>query len=163
MEGKFRRSLLGYKPEEVKSRIEKIENDHQKEIALLEAQIEEVKTELRKAEEQQARLEAEVKEYTEKEKVISEIMLKAQLNARKIEEEARERAHIMIQEAENELKEKLRELEALRVKVKNFKQDFRETLDNYRLSLESIKEDPEGASFMPTLVAKNKQKDMNKM
>lgn len=159
---KFRRSLLGYKPGEVRSRIEQIESNYQKEIALLEARIEEAKIELQKAEEQQAQLEAELKEYMERERVISEVMLKAQLNAQKIEEEAREKARIMLQDAENELKEKTRELENLRAKVKRFKEEFRKTLDNYRFSLESINEDPEDVTFTPTIVPKNKPKEISK-
>lgn len=156
MSEKFGRTLLGYKPGEVENKIEQIKTDYAEKIALLETEIKKTKVELDDAEKRQVQLEAELREYTEKEKMITEVMIRAQTNAKRIEEDAHEKARMMLQKSEEELNEKLKELEFLRMKVKKFKEEFRETLDNYRVSLENVKEIPEDSAFTPTLVAKEK-------
>lgn len=95
--------------------------------------------------------------------MISDVMVTAQSNALRIEEQARERARDLLENAEEELKDKIQEFDFLRNKVARFKEEFREVLDNYRVSLEKIREEPEGDSgFTPTLITKeNKRNDVS--
>jgi hypothetical protein len=48
------------------------------------------------------------------------------------------------------------------MKVARFKEDFRDMLDNYRVSLETIKEEPEETAFVPTVITNEKLTETDK-
>jgi len=165
VEKSFRKSLFGYKPSEVIYEIEHIHTENNKVIDGLKAQIDEAKSELEELRKHQAELEQELGEYMKREHMIADVLMKAQTNARRIEEEAQEKARALLEKSEEELKQKLIELEDLRSKIQAFKQDFRDTLDKYKYSLDEIKE-PETCcvknnkqTFTPTLIVKEKEVD----
>ena len=155
---KFSKTLFGFKPGEVISQIESMENEQQQKVEALKSEIEKVQTELQNAEEKRAELQKQLKAYIEREKVIADVLVTAQVNAQRIEEQARERASYMLEKAEEELKQKQQELDFLRIKVTRFKEEFREVLDNYRVSLEKVSEWPEEANFTPTLITKENRR-----
>jgi len=159
---KFSKTLLGFKPGEVISQIESMENEHQQRIIALDSEIEKIQTELQNAEEKREDMQKQLNSYIAKENLIAEVMVTAQINAQRIEEQARERARHMLENTEEELKQKLQELDFLRIKAARFKEEFREVLDNYRVSLEKIREEPEDPSFTPTLITKeNRRHDVS--
>jgi chromosome segregation ATPase len=159
---KFSKTLFGFKPGEVTSLIESMENEHQLKINEFKSEIEKVKVELQNAEAKRDELQKQLDSYVEREKMISDVMVTAQINAQRIEEQARERAAVMLESAQEELKQKLQELDFLRIKVARFKEEFREVLDNYRVSLEKVRELPDDPSFTPTLVTKeNRRHDVS--
>jgi len=159
---KFSKTLFGFKPGEVISQIDNMENEHQEKINALNSEIEKIQAELQKAEEKREDLQKQLNSYIEKENLIAEVMVIAQINAQRIEEQARERARHMLENAEEELKQKLHELDFLRIKVARFKEEFREVLDNYRVSLEKVREEPEDLGFTPTLITKeNRRHDVS--
>ena len=135
-----------------------MENEQQQKVEALKLEIEKVQTELQNAEEKRAELQKQLKAYIEREKVIADVLVTAQVNAQRIEEQARERASYMLEKAEEELKQKQQELDFLRIKVTRFKEEFREVLDNYRVSLEKVSEWPEEANFTPTLITKENRR-----
>ena len=155
---KFSKTLFGFKPGEVISQIESMENEQQQKVEALKSEIEKVQTELQNAEEKRAELQKQLNAYIEREKVIADVLVTAQVNAQRIEEQARERASYMLEKAEEELKQKQQELDFLRIKVTRFKEEFREVLDNYRVSLEKVSELPEEANFTPTLITKENRR-----
>ena len=155
---KFSKTLFGFKPGEVTSQIESMKKEHQLKIEEFKSEIEKLQTELHNAEDKRDELKGQLNSYIEKEKMIAEVMVTAQVNAQRIEEQARERAAAMLESAHEELKQKIHELDLLRIKVVRFKEEFREVLDNYRVSLEKIKELPEDPSFTPILVTKENRK-----
>jgi len=155
---KFSKTLFGFKPDEVISQIESMENEQQQKVEALKTEIEKVQKGLQYAEEKRAELQKQLNSYIEREKVIADVLVTAQVNAQRIEEQARERASHMLVNAEEELKQKLQELDFLRIKVTRFKEEFREVLDNYRVSLEKVNELPEESSFTPTLITKESRK-----
>jgi cell division septum initiation protein DivIVA len=160
---KFSKSLFGYKPTEVIQELDTIDKAYQQQVEELRHEMEEARSELRKAEEQKAKLEKAVHDYMNRERIVAEVMVTAQMNAQKIEEQARERARVMLETTEEELRRKMQELDFVRLKVTRFKEDFREVLDKYRVSLENVKETPEDISFTPTLVKeKNSEAANNK-
>ncbi|MDD4627639.1 MAG: hypothetical protein PHP87_11270 [Syntrophomonas sp.] len=159
---KFSKTFFGFKPGEVISQIESMENEHQQRIIALDSEIEKIQAELQKAEEKREELQERLNTYMERERIISDVMVTAQINAQRIEEQARERARHMLENAEEELKQKLHELDFLRIKVARFKEEFREVLDNYRVSLEKVREEPEDSGFTPTLITKeNRRHDVS--
>lgn len=159
MHKNMRKGLFGFKTRDVLNEIQQMDSNHQKELAQLQSAIEKAKLELTYSEEQIEQLKKQLNEYKEREHLVAEVMVTAQINAQRIEESAKERARIMIAESEEELKQKQQELDSLRIKVVSFKQDFRETLDNYRISLERISEAPAELSFVPTLITKEKNNE----
>lgn len=157
----FGKSLFGYKPSEVLSEIERLDGEYQQKVNELKKEIEKANAELAAAVQKQDHIQTELNSYVEREKLIADVMVKAQINAQKIEEQAREKARMMLENTEEELKNKLQELDFLRLKVARFKDEFREVLDNYRVSLENVREMPEDISFTPTLVVKDKFPESN--
>lgn len=153
---KIKKTLFGYKPNEVVSEITRLEQDYQGKIAAITMEIERAAEELRKSEEKRAELETRLENYIAREHQIAEVMLTAQVNSQKIEEQAREKAHTMLEHSEEELKRKNRELDFLRRKVARFKEEFRETLDKYKFSLDSVNESEDEVAFAPTLVVNDK-------
>ncbi len=156
MSKKFGKTLFGYKPEDVKNEMDRMDSEYGQKVDELRKEIENARIELNAALEKQAQLQKELNSYIEREKLITDVMVKAQMNAQSIEENARLKARMLLESAEEQLKTKLQELENLRVKVARFKEEFREVLDNYRISLESVKEAPDDMTFTPTLVVKDK-------
>jgi len=152
----FGKTLFGYKPEDVKNEMDRMDSEYGQKVDELRKDIENARIELNAALEKQAQLQKELNSYIEREKLITDVMVKAQMNAQSIEENARLKARMLLESAEEQLKTKLQELENLRVKVAHFKEEFREVLDNYRISLESVKEAPDDMTFTPTLVVKDK-------
>lgn len=152
----FGKTFLGYKPEDVKNEIDRIDNDYQQKIDELKKAIEKANNELNIAVEKQSQLKDQLYVYAEREKMITDVMIKAQMNAQLIEEQAKEKARIMLESSEQELRRKLQELDFVRLKVTRFKEEFRDVLDNYRVSLENVKEVPEDINFTPTLVINEK-------
>lgn len=156
MSSKFRKVFFGFDPGEVTNEIKNIDLEYQKRIAALQAEIEGVKEELNESEKKAEDLRQRLNSYMERELLIAEVMLTAQKNAQRIEEEAREKARIMLEKSDEELKKKLQELDFLRKKVERFKEEFREVLDKYKFSLETMK-DPSGeTTFVPTLIVNDK-------
>ncbi|MFZ5634888.1 MAG: hypothetical protein ACOY40_18835 [Bacillota bacterium] len=153
---KFGRSLLGFSPAQVINEIERIDSEHQQKIGALKEEVSAAREELKKSEEKAAELQKQLNQYMDREHMIAEVMLKAQRNAQRMEEEAREKARMMLEKSEEELKVKLQELELLRVKVERFREEFRGMLDEYKLSLETMKVPSGEAPFTPTLVVKEK-------
>lgn len=159
MSKKFNKTLFGFKPDEVNNEIEKIDREYQQKIENLETEIEKSKMELLSMEEKRIKLQSKLDDYEKREHLITEVMLTAQINAQKIDEQARERARTILSNSEEELKNNLHELDLLRIKVARFKEEFREVLDNYRVSLEKVKEVPDDAGFIPKLVSKEKESE----
>lgn len=159
---KFTKSLWGFKPSEVTTQIENINNEYQQKAAMLVSEIEQARLELLKAQDKHEELQKQLQAYIERERSISDVMIAAQVNAQKIEEQARERARQTVETAEKELQQKLQELDMLRIKVSRFKEDFRDILDNYRVSLDNVREKPEEAGFTPTIInTDNKRHDVS--
>ena len=150
------KSLFGFKPKDVISEFERIDAEYQQKIEAMKAEIELAKTDLKKMEEKQGELQKKVDDYALRERMVTDVMVDAQINAQKIIEQAREKARIILENSEEELKHKLQELDFLRLKVSRFKEEFREVLDNYRVSLEKVKETPDEVAFTPTLITKDK-------
>jgi len=155
----FRKSLFGYRKDEVINELKRLDGEFGSKIAALSSELEGLRNELKRAEEKENELKYKLETYTEKERYISEVMMTAQANAQKVEEQARERARLMMDASEEELKKKQQELEVLRAKVIRFKDEFRNILDNYRVSVENIRESPDEAMFMPTLITNDKSGD----
>ncbi|MEN6326630.1 MAG: hypothetical protein ABFD18_10570 [Syntrophomonas sp.] len=150
------KTLFGFKPKDVIDEFARIDAECQQKIEAMKTEIEQTKNELKRSEEKQAELQKRADEYMVRERMVTDVMVAAQLNAQKIVEQAREKARMMLESSEEELKHKLQELDFLRLKVSRFKEEFREVLDNYRVSLEKVKENPDDVSFTPTLVTKDK-------
>ncbi len=161
MNKQFGKSLFGYRPGDVNIEIERMDRDYQQKVDDLKTDIEKAKEELSAALEKQVQVQRELDNYVEREKMITNVMVEAQISAHKIEEQARDRARMMLESSEEELKHKLQELDLLRLKVTRFKEEFREVLDDYRVSLEKVKEVPEEVTFTPTLVVKEKLPESN--
>lgn len=161
MSKQFGKTLFGYKPEDVRNVIDRIDSDYQQKIDEFKKDIEKAKNEINIALEKQAQLQNQINGYVEREKMITDVMIKAQINAQNIEEQAREKARMMLENSEQELRHKLQELDFVRLKVTRFKDEFREVLDNYRVSLENVKEVPDDISFTPTLVVNEKIPESN--
>lgn len=155
---KFSKTMFGFRPREVISRIESIENEHQQKIAALNSEVERFQAELQEAEKKRQDLQKQLYAFEERERLISDVMITAKVNAQKIEEQARDNARQMLENVETELKQKLQEIDILRVKVARFKEEFREVLDKYRISLEKVKEEPQESGFTPSLITKESKK-----
>jgi hypothetical protein len=100
-----------------------------------------------------------LEEYLSKERQIAEVMISAQISAQKIEAQARAKAEILLQETDEELRRKNQELELLRFKAQNFKQELTDRLDQYRSALDKALEPVDDGFFTPTLVAKEKKNE----
>jgi len=152
----FRKSLFGYRKEEVINEIKRMDSEFGLKMAELNRELDTLRSELKQADEKENELKAKLEGHAEKERYISNVMMTAQINAQKVEEQARERAHMMLEASEDELRKKQQELEILRTRVIRFKEEFRSILDNYRVSVENIKETPDEANFTPTLITNDK-------
>lgn len=156
MEKKFGRSLLGYNPDQVMNEIRHMDSEYQKRIEELSLQIDSARSQLKKSEELAVELQSKLNTYVEREHAIAEVMLKAQKNALRIEEEAKEKARLMFEKSEEELKKKRQELEFLRIKVERFRDEFRGILDEYKVSVESMRIPSGEGVFTPTLIVSDK-------
>jgi len=162
MKKDFRRSLFGYKPADVRNELTKAAEEEQRKIELLQADLEKARAQLQEAENLKLQLEKRLAEYAERERLLADVLVTAHINAQKIEEQAREHARIMLEKSEEELRNKQLEIEALRSKVVRFKEEFRHTLEKYRISLENVNEVPEEASFKPVLLNTEKLMESNR-
>lgn len=162
MSKKFRKILFGFDPREVTDEIQHIDLEHQKRITVLEAEIERARLELNQSEANALALQKQLNTYMERELLIAGVMLTAQKNAQRIEEEAREKARMMLEKSDEELRKKLQELELLRKKVERFKEEFREVLEKYKFSLETMKEPSGETAFIPTLIVTEKAQGAGK-
>ncbi|MEN6351458.1 MAG: hypothetical protein ABFD08_18960 [Syntrophomonas sp.] len=156
MQRNIGKTLFGFKPRDVINEFERIDAEYQHKIETMQAEVNQARTDLKDAMEKQMELQKQLNGYIERERLVTDVMVTAQVNAQKLVEQAREKSRMMLENSEEELKHKLQELEFLRMKVTRFKEEFREVLDNYRVSLEKIKEVPDDVSFTPTLVTKDK-------
>lgn len=166
MNKKFGRTLFGYKPKQVKQEIQQMDITSQNKLNLLQAEVDKFKLQLQDTEHKRDELQAELDRFIARERLIAEVMVNAEENARKIEEQTREKAQAMTESAEKELKSKLKELDLLRTRVVQFKDEFRTTLDNYRLSLDHVREEVDGNIFAPSVISNEKvyeikQKDIS--
>jgi hypothetical protein len=64
----------------------------------------------------------------------------------------------MKQQVEVELQRKNQELDLLRRRVRNFKAEFKEMLEQYKYSLESVKDSAEENLFVPSLIDNEKER-----
>lgn len=159
MTDKFGRSLFGLNPSDVKNKIENMNNEHQQRVALLKQEIEQATNALRKSEELTRELQEKINYYLAKEHSIAEVMLIAQKKAARTLEAAQEKARMMLLEVEEELQQKSLKLENLQKNVALFKEEFKEILDKYRFSLDTIRvSPPEESSFIPRVISKEKPK-----
>lgn len=165
MAGKFGRTFFGYKPQQVIDEIRHLDTEAQNEVSRLETEVEKLKAELDRTEHTRAELQGQLDQFIAKERLIAEVMVNAEVNARRIEEQASKKAQIMIESAEKELKARLNELDLLRTRITQFKDEFRATLDNYRFSLDRIPEEPAENILTPSVdnekVIEIKQKDIS--
>ena len=151
----FKRALFGYNPEEVTSAIEKMQTEQQKEVENLKVQIEEAKVQTKNQEEIMAEHKRQLQEFTEKELLISKVLISAQIRSQKIEDDAQEKAQYIMEEAEEKLKKKQQELESLRAKVTDFKEQFQRMLEKYQSSLDTVVI-PRDEQFIPTVIISKK-------
>lgn len=155
MRKKIGRTLFGLKSGEVEKEFQRVDTEHQEKIISLKVEIERAKVELENSRKKLEELQKELNTSLGKEREIAEVMVTAQINARRIEEIAHEKAQAMLEKSEMELREKEQELHILRIKATQFKEEFREILDKYKLSLETIKGlSDKDISFTPSIVRK---------
>lgn len=150
------KTLFGFKPKDVINEMQRLDSEYQTKTEALQAEIERAKEELKKTEARLPELQKQLDDHLNKERQISEVMITAQMNAQRIEDQAREKAVSLLQNSEEELRRKNQELDFLRMKVNRFKEEFRETLDNYKFSLDNIKEPTDDINFTPTLITNEK-------
>jgi len=162
MNKNMRRSIFGYKPSDVNNEFARAEEEHRTKIQLLQAELAKAQSQLREAEEVKLQLEKKLAEYAERERLLADVLVTAHINAQRIEEQAREHARIMLEKSEEELRNKQLELEALRSKIIRFKDEFRFTLEKYRISLDNVNEIPDEASFKPVLINTEKINEPNR-
>jgi cell division septum initiation protein DivIVA len=134
----FKKSFLGYKPEDVHHEIKRLDIAYEKETTALQAEIEKTKSELEQVETEVRTLQSKLENYIAREQSIVEVMVLAQKKAVQLEEDARRQAKAMLEASEKELLEKRQELERLQEKLALFKQEFKELLDGYRFSIENV-------------------------
>jgi len=151
------RTLFGLNPKEVSNEIQRIESEYQAKLATLQLEIVQAKEKLKEAEARVVELQRQLNNHLERERQIADVMVTAQINAQRIEAQARAKAEILMQESDEELRRKNQELELLRMKVALFKQEINEKLEQYKSSLDYIKEPTDDMIFTPTLVVNEKQ------
>ncbi len=151
--------LFGRNTKKMNDEKERSDSEYQLKIQTLQAQIVQTQDKLMESQTKRAELQNRLEEYLSKERQIAQVMINAQINAQKFEAQARARAEILMQEIDEELRHKNLELELLRMKAKDFKQEFSECLDQYKSSLEKIMDPEYDVIFTPTLVAKEKKND----
>ncbi len=150
------KTLFGFKPKDVINEMQRIDSEYQTKIEALQAEIDRAREELKKTEARLPELQKQLDHHLKQERQIAEVMVTAQINAQRIEDQAREKAETLLQNSEEDLRRKNQELDFLRMKVNRFKEEFRETLDNYKYSLDNIKEPNDDMNFAPTLISKEK-------
>lgn len=162
MNTRFGRSLFGFKPAQVINEMQRKDAENQEQVVALQARLEQAHQELAQSSQKVEELQQQLNNYIERERLIADVMVTAHKKAQSIEEEAREKARALLEQSEKELHDKNQELDHLRQKVARFKEEFREVLDNYRFSLEAMK-DPSGeTSFTPTLIVGEKSHNSSK-
>ena len=150
------KTLFGFKPKDVINEMQRIDSEYQTKIEALQVEVERAKEELNKTEAKLPELQKQLDHHLKQEHQIAEVMVTAQINAQRIEDQAREKAEILLRNSVEELRSKNQELDFLRMKVNRFKEEFRATLDNYKFSLDNIKEPTDDISFAPTLITNEK-------
>jgi len=156
----FRKTLFGFKPAEVTEEIQWIDSEYQNKVSSLQEAIEKAKIDFNNSEEKLGELQDELDKYIVKEREIASVLVTAQINAQRIEEEAREKSRVILESAEKALRKKQEEIESLRLKLQRFKEEFKDMLDDYRLSIETMKEPDDKTSFVPMLVGN--ERDSNR-
>lgn len=131
-------------------------DEMQKQIKALQAEVKAAQEKLAAAEGQVEQLYETLEDYRSKELQIAEVMINAQISAQRIETQARVEAELLQQEVDEELRRKNQELELMRMKVQHFRRDMNERLEQYKTSLDRIFEAEEESTFTPTLVAVDK-------
>lgn len=158
MSKEFNKTLFGYKPDQVKEKLQQLDTEYEKELHVLQLELEKAKSELKDSEQKLTEAELKLRNYVEREHIIADVMLNAQINAQKIEDKAQQKAQTMLETADDELKQKLQELDHLRSKIQNFKKEFSDILDNYKSSIGTINEPSSEIGFKPTLIVKGQSK-----
>lgn len=151
----FKKVLFGYKPDDVNAEIEKIQAEKQNQIKESQTLREEAELQIKKQEEIISELKKKIEEFNEREHAISEVMISAQKNAQIVQEEAMQKAQTMLKESEEKVRLKTQELESLRTRVNNFKEEFHNVLEKYQSSLETM-EVERVEQFKPTVIISNK-------
>lgn len=136
----FGRKLFGLNPQEVYEEFKNTEENHNKFMENLTREVERARESLATLEKDNRNLINQLAMYQEREQLISQVLVTAQLNAQKIEYEARENARTMMEKCTEELRIKNLELDRMKSKVLRFKEEFKEVLDKYRYSIETMKE-----------------------
>lgn len=135
---KFGRSFFGFKPREVITAFEQMDESYQVKIAFLEEEIKQAREALTKTEQEAEKLKSRLFEYEEQKMLISEILINAHQKARQIEAEARENALSALEQVNAQIRVKEQELSILKARVEKFKEEFKEVLERYRYSLENL-------------------------
>jgi chromosome segregation ATPase len=135
---KFRRGFFGFKPREVITAFERMDEDYRARIARLEEEIRRVREALAETEREAEKLKSRLVEYEEQKMLISEILINAHQKARQIETEARENALSALEQVNAQIRVKEQELNILKARVEKFKEEFKEVLERYRYSLENL-------------------------
>lgn len=134
----FRKSLFGFKPQEVLAAFEQVDNSYRQRISELELEMQRTRQALAAAEEEARQLQKKLAEYEEQKQIISEILIAAHKKAQQIEAEARESARVALETVNAQIRVKEQELNMLKARVEKFKEDFKEILEQYRYSLENF-------------------------
>lgn len=134
----FKKVLFGYKPDEVNAKIDTMTSEKEKEIDKFQTLRKEAELQIKEQEQIIADLKRKIEELNERERAISEVMIIAQKNAERVREEALQKAQTMLEESEEKVTLKTLELESLRTRVNNFREEFCNILDKYQLSLEEL-------------------------
>jgi chromosome segregation ATPase len=135
---KFGRSFFGFKPREVITAFEQMDESYQVKIAFLEEEIKQAREALTKTEQEAEKLKSRLFEYEEQKMLISEILINAHQKARQIEAEARENALSALEQVNAQIRVKEQELSIHKARVEKFKEEFKEVLERYRYSLENL-------------------------
>jgi chromosome segregation ATPase len=149
--------MFGGNPKETINEKDRINSENQLKIESLQAEIMQFREKLQESESRVIDLQDKLDEYLSKERQIAEVMIMAQISAQKTEAQARAKVEILLQDTEEELRRKAQELEMLRIKVKLFKKDIHDRLDQYKTSLEEIMDPSDDVLFVPTLVGKDEK------
>lgn len=149
--------MFGNDPRELKTEEDKGGMDQVTQSEALKTEIIMARKKLQEAEARMLELQKKLDEFVNKERQIAEIMIIAQINAQRTEAQARARAEVLLQEKDEELRLKQQELELLKLKAQQFKEDILDRLDQYKANVEKMVDSGESDSFAPTLVARDRR------
>lgn len=134
----FSKGLFGYKPNEVDKHLADMEDDYNKKLLELKAEItdfmqinERLKVELERANSQ-------LYSYQKAEKAVAEALIKAQIRAEAIEEDAMKKADEMRKEVEMELVAKKKKLEEMQTNYAKAKNEFEQIINKYLIAINEL-------------------------